>query len=254
MLTFAMGDIHGMIDPLLRATAWIESHTEDKTVILLGDYVDRGPASSRVIDLIREKADWIKLMGNHDHFMVDSVRKGYYVWNQGGVETAQSYGYNVSEGKFIDQDSKEKMINDAMWMSNLPTLHEDDHRFFVHAGLLPAQGRDTNMFDRMWVRDEFLQSNHDFGKLVVHGHTPCAEPEARQNRFGIDTGCVFGKSYSERYRFLTVACWDGPTLKQVRLFDFENPANDHYWKKLRLIRDNLDNPSANFDAFPTWLR
>jgi len=63
---------------------------------------------------------------------------------------------------------------------------------FVHAGVRPgvslAAQRET---DLMWIRDEFLQSTEDFGKLVVHGHTPGHEPVVRPNRIGIDTGAVF---------------------------------------------------------------
>ena len=40
----------------------------------------------------------------------------------------------------------------------------------------------------MWIREEFLLSDADFGRIVVHGHTPVPEPEVRRNRVGVDTG------------------------------------------------------------------
>jgi serine/threonine protein phosphatase 1 len=61
--------------------------------------------------------------------------------------------------------------------------------FLCHAGVRPgvplAHQREE---DLLWIRDEFLDSDADFGKVIVHGHTPMAEPQLRPNRIGIDTG------------------------------------------------------------------
>lgn len=61
--------------------------------------------------------------------------------------------------------------------------------FFVHAGVRPgiplAEQRED---DLLWIRDEFLDSTENFGKFVVHGHTPVREPDIRANRINIDTG------------------------------------------------------------------
>ena len=64
---------------------------------------------------------------------------------------------------------------------------------FVHAGIRPgvpldAQDRD----DLLWIREDFLRSGADHGKVVVHGHSATREPEVRANRIGIDTGAVYG--------------------------------------------------------------
>jgi serine/threonine protein phosphatase 1 len=40
----------------------------------------------------------------------------------------------------------------------------------------------------LWIREEFLGSEEDYGKVIVHGHTITWEPEVRPNRIGIDTG------------------------------------------------------------------
>ena len=42
--------------------------------------------------------------------------------------------------------------------------------------------------DLLWIRDEFLDSTADFGKVVVHGHSPALEPELLPNRINVDTG------------------------------------------------------------------
>jgi serine/threonine protein phosphatase 1 len=61
--------------------------------------------------------------------------------------------------------------------------------FFVHAGVKPnVELSRQKLSDLLWIRDEFLSSNEDFGKIIVHGHTPTREVEARLNRINIDTG------------------------------------------------------------------
>jgi len=47
------------------------------------------------------------------------------------------------------------------------------------------------MYDLLWVRYEFIESEKDIGKIVVFGHTPVGEkPLIRKNKIGIDTGAV----------------------------------------------------------------
>ncbi len=61
--------------------------------------------------------------------------------------------------------------------------------FFVHAGVrpgVPLQEQSQN--DLLWIREDFLLHEEDFGKVVVHGHTPAREPDIRPNRINIDTG------------------------------------------------------------------
>ena len=61
--------------------------------------------------------------------------------------------------------------------------------FFVHAGAKPhvplSHQRES---DLLWIRGEFLSSAYDFGKIIVHGHTPSLDIEVRPNRINIDTG------------------------------------------------------------------
>ena len=54
--------------------------------------------------------------------------------------------------------------------------------------LLPGQ----NEADLLWIRNPFLRSKADHGKVVVHGHTPNSEPEVRVNRIAVDTGACYG--------------------------------------------------------------
>jgi serine/threonine protein phosphatase 1 len=81
------------------------------------------------------------------------------------------------------------------WLAGLPTLWEDERRYYVHAGLVP--GRAVAMqtdHDKLWIREPFLSTDYDFGKHVVHGHTPVMfdRPDVRSHRTNLDTGAVFG--------------------------------------------------------------
>ena len=80
------------------------------------------------------------------------------------------------------------------WLRNLPTHFDDGLRFFVHAGIRPGVPLDRQTRDDMlWIREPFLSWTGDFGKLIVHGHSPTESrrPDVRFNRINVDTGCVF---------------------------------------------------------------
>ncbi len=75
------------------------------------------------------------------------------------------------------------------FLGSLKTSFARGRYFFCHAGVRPGVPLDRqSQEDLLWIRDAFLMSREDFGKIVVHGHTPTAEPEVRANRIGIDTG------------------------------------------------------------------
>jgi serine/threonine protein phosphatase 1 len=79
-------------------------------------------------------------------------------------------------------------------MEEQPTWREDGLRLFVHAGLRPGLPYNRQSDDdRLWIREGFLDVDYDFGKHVIHGHTPQLNgPERRRFRTNIDTGAVYG--------------------------------------------------------------
>ena len=65
----------------------------------------------------------------------------------------------------------------------------------MHAGVNPEVPLDAqNEHDLLWIREPFLSSTRDYGRLIVHGHTPLRSgvPDRRPNRLNIDTAAVYG--------------------------------------------------------------
>ncbi|WP_439629853.1 metallophosphoesterase family protein [Shinella sp.] len=186
--TFAIGDIHGCIDPLNRLLARIEAYASNGTIIFLGDYIDRGPNSSAVLDRLIAGPptgfDWICLMGNHEDMMCGAYdgRSDRDLWlNNGGLETEMSFGGKVP-AEYLD------------WAARLPLIHVDTHRIFVHAGVLPLFPLDKQSpRDLLWHRFPPDEAGDYWNRHVVHGHTPSkSNPVTIGNRTNVDAACVFG--------------------------------------------------------------
>ncbi len=196
--TYAIGDVHGCaheLEILLKKL----SIDKETTVVFLGDYVDRGPDSRRVIDLVLELASRCKvipLMGNHEAMFLDflerpeSMGSGLFILNGGGSTLAN---YATTDGAF---DVPHEHIE---FLKGLKVFHQTETHFFVHAGVpLRKKLEELNpIADRevfLWTRGPFLSTDESWGKIIVHGHTPNEQPERRHNRVNCDTGCVFGGS------------------------------------------------------------
>lgn len=195
MLTFAIGDIHGMSRKLsslieqCRTFAGEQAHR----FVLLGDYIDRGDDSKGVVDIIlRLRAcdtDPVLLRGNHEQMLIDAAEtpEAEMFWLQnGGAETLKSYGV----ANAFDVPGAHLAL-----FRSLPFMYDDGLRLFVHAGINPSRSlaRQKTKY-LLWAREPFLSSKRDFGRLIVHGHTPTATggPELLPNRLNIDTGAVYG--------------------------------------------------------------
>jgi serine/threonine protein phosphatase 1 len=195
--TYAVGDIHGCDRKLRELFKICMEHSEDRPFqfVLLGDYIDRGDDSRAVIEwLISAQAimpqQLLCLRGNHEDLLAQAVRgtqddEDQWLMN-GGDKTLASYG--VGRSRDIPEAHR-------TWMLDLPLLFRDEHRLYVHAGIIPGvplrqQPRDA----LLWIRDEFLSSPADHGFLIVHGHTPLrtGRPDLRRNRLNLDTGACFG--------------------------------------------------------------
>jgi serine/threonine protein phosphatase 1 len=204
---YALSDIHGCADLLERAFQKIDSdlkhkRTERVLCVFLGDYIDRGLHSRRTLDLLIERArrgGTIFLKGNHEDvllgFLKDPTR--LHDWRQfGGLQTLISYGLrpplnpNGSEQLDLVRAFAAALPPDhRFFLENLKPSFSCGDYFFVHAGVRPGVTLDEQEEeDLLWIRDEFLTSEVDFGKFIVHGHTPVREPDLRPHRVNIDTG------------------------------------------------------------------
>jgi serine/threonine protein phosphatase 1 len=169
---------------------------------VFGRYIDRGPAPSQVIDMLIDRGqhhETIFLKGNHEAMLLDLFRdpEGFPTFKQyGGLQTLLSYGVIPSVNP--DPDEQQSPIKPlAQKIADPHRRFFDDLRpkffcgdfFFVHAGVNPGIPlRKQKEEDLLWIRDEFLSSDKNFGKFIVHGHTPVPKPDMRPNRINIDTG------------------------------------------------------------------
>jgi diadenosine tetraphosphatase ApaH/serine/threonine PP2A family protein phosphatase len=210
---YAVGDIHGRLDLLDQILRMIEvddgerAAAERRTLIFLGDYVDRGPDSRGVIQKLLSGApagfEVICLKGNHEDLLLRSMSEPMallsWVGNGGGA-TLASYGV-LREGRDeapLRTSDVAEALGVAMPEGHLAFFRELElsvsfgDYFFVHAGVRPGIAlTDQEELDLLYIREPFLSHRGAFGKVVVHGHTPVHEPEMRANRIGIDTGAVF---------------------------------------------------------------
>ena len=204
---YAVGDIHGCANLLQDVFAAIDLHMSRSRParslhIFLGDYIDRGPDSRGTIDLLVDRSrrhETIFLKGNHEAFLFEVLQdaRRLNAWKEyGGFQTLISYGLAPSIKPDRDeQHSLIKALIDAIpphhrrFFSNLRSSFTCGDFFFVHAGVKPGIAlRQQREEDLLWIRDEFLQSEQDFGKYIVHGHTPVPKPDIQPNRINIDTG------------------------------------------------------------------
>jgi serine/threonine protein phosphatase 1 len=196
LFTYAVGDIHGSLDKLKALVEACREHADghEFRFVFLGDYIDRGQDSAGVLRFMMSlQMDLpkrvIALKGNHEAWAV-SLLDGdvpLEAWlRNGGEETLQSYG-----AKDIGDLPRAHLD----WMRSLRLFFDDGRRFFVHAGVNPSRPLDAqNEEELLWIRMPFLSNGRDYGRLIVHGHTPLEneKPELHPNRLNLDTAAAFG--------------------------------------------------------------
>ena len=207
MRVYAIGDVHGRADLLEELISRINAHSAGnpirKTVeVYLGDYVDRGPASREVVDMLskrRRSHSLICLKGNHEAFVSRFIIDPAVLenWRQvGGLATIVSYGLrppiNADKGQQIElARAFDRAMPDEhrRFLRELTLSFTCGDFFFVHAGVRPgvllSRQREE---DLLWIRDDFLLYEGEFSKIIVHGHTPVLTPDVRSNQINIDTG------------------------------------------------------------------
>lgn len=212
---YAVGDVHGRLDLLEQIE---EAILEDfaaagrplqPVLVLVGDYVDRGFESRAVLDHLIERPlpgfARVLLLGNHDLWLrafLDGQAIDPAWLDYGGDATLASYGVGLDRS--LPEAERLAAARTAL-LERFPPAHrrlldelepafEFGDYFLCHAGVRPGVPLEAQSdTDLLWIREPFLSFPGEFGKIVVHGHTPSEEPVVRRNRIGIDTG----------------ACWTG---------------------------------------------
>jgi len=194
---FAIGDIHGCFDLLKALMESLPVCRRDDTLLFIGDYIDRGASSRKVVDYVigleEDFSQVIRLMGNHEQMFLrylEGLDREMYLYN-GGDMTLSDYGLSP---RTAPPDVKAGIpAGHLRFFRSLMPYYETDEYIFVHAGLIPGRTlAKQDIHDLLWVRHEFIGSAYDFGKKVIFGHTPLAKPLIMPNKIGIDTGAVFG--------------------------------------------------------------
>jgi len=208
---YAIGDVHGRLDLLedllarIRDDAGRNPDDAARTLIFLGDYVDRGPESRGVVEAVM--ADplpgfaTVRLLGNHEEAMLaflDGESDGLDWLSFGGLETLMSYGVPLrslpSSGESVRalQNSLIEAVPErhVAFFRKCALHHSVGDYLFVHAGVRPGTSLERqSRTDLLWIRDDFLRVRNPLpGRVVVHGHTICDLPQNREHRINIDTG------------------------------------------------------------------
>lgn len=208
---YAVGDIHGRADLLGAMLDKLESRLTADTrdagppiVIFLGDYIDRGPQSAAVLDLLQTRPVGFErhhLMGNHEQSMrafleAPLSNRGWLA--HGGAETLMAYGVQPppslgsEDGQWVAvaQQLKQKLPEaHTAFLEGLKRYVEFGDYLFVHAGIDPNMAVDAQADTALyWIRDRFLNDRRVLPQRIVHGHTVSDHPHADARRIGLDTG------------------------------------------------------------------
>lgn len=204
---YIIGDIHGRQDLLERIARDIAADLAANPhprplAVFLGDYIDRGPNSAGVLSQLAARSfpvPFVALRGNHEQMLIDFLEDEHCLeaWRHfGGLETLHSFGIDVQKARQVSgfADARRQLaatLPQAIqkFLAATASKYQLGDYFFCHAGVRPGVPLEAQRDeDLLWIREEFIDSTADFGKVVVHGHTPVDEPDVRANRINIDTG------------------------------------------------------------------
>jgi len=174
--------------------------------VFLGDYIDRGPECRALIDWVMQRPlagfEHVFLKGNHEDLMLRFLAGSQEVttwFANGGVESLESYGLKAHGFPTPDEAREWRLqlgrnlpADHLAFFADLRLHYECGDYLFVHAGLkpgVPLEAQDVR--DLLWIRDEFLESDENFGRVVVHGHSIGLTPQIQNNRICVDTGAYY---------------------------------------------------------------
>lgn len=211
---FVVGDIHGMFEELdLLLTFW---RSTDQQLIFVGDYIDRGYASAKVLKCIWElEKDYqaICLRGNHEEMLLNYLKNptsyfNHYVLNGGASTLSQLLEIEEesivkSQARKLARQIKSHFPHLEEWLTQRPYFTTYGNFIIVHAGvdLSLNDWQNTSSHDFLWLRDKFHSARNTTNKQIIFGHTPNmvlhqnyhdASVWREDMKWGIDGGCVYG--------------------------------------------------------------
>jgi serine/threonine protein phosphatase 1 len=210
-LVYAIGDIHGRADLLAELHGAILGDAASRpagrrVLVYLGDYVSRAPGARAVLEALVHGPppgfERVMLKGNHEElvlrFLGGELPAGRHWLEHGGGATLGEYGIESGDPLAMsnaDYETLRQRLEEALPAAHAALLrvlrlsHREGDYCFVHAGVRPGVAlAEQQARDLTWIRRRFLESDAEFGAVIVHGHTICSDPEVRRNRIGIDTG------------------------------------------------------------------
>ena len=221
---YAIGDIHGRADLLQELFDLIDtdqqsSGLEQPLAVFLGDYVDRGQDSRRVLQTLQtmqrsleadteSEGEMLCLMGNHERMMLDFLDApedaGPRWLRNGGIATLDSFGIDgvpedaPPEVLEAARDALAEALEEgnpdgiAAWLRAMPMVAQSGNVALAHAACDPDQPIDAQLpATLLWGHAAFLTKPRTDGIWVVHGHTVVSQPSATQGRIAVDTGAYF---------------------------------------------------------------
>ncbi len=208
---YAIGDIHGCYDQLRALMSKMDARANgDEARVFLGDTIDRGPDSARVLETLftlqTAQSDNVEvIMGNHERMMLDFIDdpsgRGARWLIHGGVETMNSFGVSGvktvldAEDALDLADRFEAALPTGMqdWLRRRPLQWQNGNMYCVHASMNPAKSvAEQSESALLWGHPEFLSVPRDDGLSIVHGHNIVSEPTVCDGRISIDTGAYQG--------------------------------------------------------------
>ncbi len=174
--------------------------TGSAVLIHLGDYIDHGPDSAGVIDLLSAGPPlpgltMVNLLGDHERMLLDALSGDRaaatdWLW-AGGKAALASWGLDPE----LPRESWLKALpaGHVAWLHELTMMHREGDYVFVHAGIRPGVAfADQAKDDLLTIRQPFLSTEQDHGMIVVHGHSSSPSVPIAPNRIGLDTGAGIG--------------------------------------------------------------
>ena len=197
--TFSViGDVHGRFDLLVKL---VEQLPPDKSIICVGDMIDRGEQSADVLRFVKEHPNITPIMGNHEQLMMNFLRSpgtdGRRWMRNGGLQTLASFGISgVTETSGEDALTRARdALFDAMgedlvkWVNQIECIGWSGNVAVVHAGADPSLPLDQHAPDTfIWGHKDFRRRPRTDGFWIIHGHTIVDEPRSKDGVISIDTG------------------------------------------------------------------